>query len=151
MSVKNYDPNNVKITIAGFPIDRGLADGTFVTVAREADAFTDQAGSDGQVVRIKSNDNRATITITLMQSSEVNGFLSALHNSDRNDPDGQGVGSFQLQDLNGDSSIRSATCWVQKMAEYEAAREPTDRVWTLRCGDLRDFIGGQSAPVTTNP
>ena len=94
---KVYDADQVKLTVAGFAIESGFADGEFLRVEQEADDFTDVAGTDGEVTRSKTNDRRATITVLLMQTSSGNQALSALSNVDREAPNGAGFVSFTTE------------------------------------------------------
>ena len=84
-SFKIYDPDQVSLSLAGIPID-GYADGEFVRIERETDVFSDVAGSNGEVARSKTNDNRGTVTFILMQTSKTNDLLSALYNLEKNTP-----------------------------------------------------------------
>ena len=72
------DPAKMSISFAGRPIT-GWADGDYLDIDNDTDAFTDAVGTDGDVTRVRTNDDRATVTITLMQSSPVNDVLSAIH------------------------------------------------------------------------
>ena len=76
-NLKKYDPKDIIITV-GPHIVSGYADGTFVSVARQGDSFSSIAGADGEVARARSNDKRGTITLTLMQTSRTNAYLSGL-------------------------------------------------------------------------
>ena len=82
-ATKVYDSNRILLTLGGFPIDSGYADGEFLRIEAEADDFSDVVGTDGEVARSKTNDRRATATILLMQTSKANQLLSALSNLDR--------------------------------------------------------------------
>lgn len=139
---KVYDSNEVKISIAGIPITGGFADGEFLRIEPETEAFTDVVGTDGEVTRSKSNDGRATATILLMQTAEANAALSALHNQDKNQPGGAGVGRFLVQDLNGGTLHEAAQCWIQNRPNVSYDREATAREWPIRLADLKDSITG---------
>ena len=77
MAVKTYNAADV-IVIVGTSQMQGLAEGTFVEVSREVEAFTKQTGSDGEVTRSKTNNKSGTVTLTLQQGSASNDFHSAL-------------------------------------------------------------------------
>lgn len=142
MSFKVYDADQVRISIAGIPITGGFADGEFVRIERETEAFTDVVGTDGEVTRSKTKDNRATVTILLMQTASANGLLSALHNIDKLVAGGAGVGPLLIEDGNGLTLHESLKCWVQNSPDVSYDREPTAREWPIRCANLIDFTDG---------
>lgn len=135
-AVKTYDADQVNLSIAGFPIESGFADGEFIRIEQEADDFTDVVGTDGEVARSKSNDRRATITVILMQTSSGNQALSALSNLDRITPNGAGIAPLLIEDGNGDALYTASSAWVMKPPDVSFDREATSREWTIRVGDL---------------
>lgn len=137
-----YDSDQVRISIAAIPITGGFADGEFVRIERETEAFTDVVGTDGEVTRSKTNDNRATVTIVLMQTAAANALLSALHNVDKAVPGGAGVGPLLIEDGNGLTLHEAAECWIQSSADVSYDREATAREWPIRVANLIDFQGG---------
>lgn len=139
MSVKTYNPADVAIIFAGVPVE-GIADGTFVTVARNNQSYNMNIGSDGEGVRAKSNDKGGTVTLTLMQSSVSNDALSALSILD--EASGDGVGPLLIKDNSGRTLCSAETAWIQKPADVEFAREATTREWVFETDLLDMFIGG---------
>lgn len=139
---KVYDSNEVTISIAGIPITGGFDDGEFIRIERDTEVFGDKVGTDGSVTRFKTNDDRATVTIILMQTADANDQLSTLLISDKNAPNGFGVGRLLIQDLNGRSLHESAQAWVQDFADVAYGREATAREWPIRVAQLQNFIGG---------
>lgn len=139
--LKIYDPNDVSASIAGLPMS-GWADGEFIRIERESNAFDDVAGTDGEVTRSKSNDDRATITFLLMQSSDANDLLSALYNTDKNTPGGAGVGAFLVRDGSGRALFTAEKAWIQKSPDVSLDRTATAREWTIRCASILEFHGG---------
>ena len=141
MSVKIYRADQITASLANI-ILRGYADGEFVRIEQEADAFGDTVGTDGEVTRWMSKDPRSTITVILMASSDANDALSALHELDINQPGGAGVGVFQCRDNNGRSIYRAGSCWIAKAPNISYAREVPTREWKLRGVTDRNFVGG---------
>jgi hypothetical protein len=141
MSTRIYDANEVQISFAGVPIE-GYADGDFLTITHEADAFASIVGSDGNVARSKTNDNRATIEIRLMNTSPTNAALSAIYQADKKAPGGAGVGAFLCVDLNGTSLYTGGNAWIRRAPDPVFGREANERVWTLEVDNLIDFTGG---------
>ena len=141
MATRIYDSNEVQISFAGVPVE-GYADGDFLTITKESDAFTSIVGSDGNVARSKTNDRRATIEIRLMNTSPTNASLSAVHLADINAPGGAGIGAFLCVDLNGTSLYAAGNCWIKRSPDPAFGREASERVWVLECDVLQDFTGG---------
>jgi hypothetical protein len=138
---KFYDADQITVVIAAIPIS-GYADGEFLTIEQESDAFSDVVGTDGEVTRSKTKDNRATVTLKLMQTSDSNDALSALYNADRAASNGAGVGAFLVRDRNGRSLFTGDACWIQKAPDVSFDRAPTSREWVIRVADLLRFDGG---------
>jgi hypothetical protein len=137
-----YSSSQVTISIAGVPITGGFADGEFLRIERETEAFSDVVGTDGEVTRNATKDDRATATILLMQSAESNATLSALHNNDKNTEGGAGVGRFLVEDLNGTTIHEGAQCWVMAEPDDSYDREATAREWQVRVANLISTRGG---------
>jgi hypothetical protein len=140
--IKVYDSNQVDVVFNGLTIDSGRADGTFVKIDWEADRFTDKAGADGETTRSKTNDKRATITLTLMQSSASNAALSALAALDDVAPNGAGVGPVLIKDRSGLSLYSAPASWIARSPDAEFAAEAGTREWKIRVSGLQAFDGG---------
>jgi hypothetical protein len=141
MALKSYDPKEFVIIVAG-QIITGLADGTFINAGRLNDTWSDTAGADGEVARAKSNDKRGEFTITVMQSSAANDFLSALAVTD--ELANTGIVPVLVQDLNGTTVVAGAESWIVKPANVEGAKEITNREWLMRTSSMDIFGGGSS-------
>ncbi len=142
MSLNHYDPALYTIAIAALPISKGYADGEFIKVERDTDAFTDVAGTDGGVARAKQHDKRATITLTLLQTSDSNALLSTLYALDTNGDNGAGVGPFLLKDRGGLTVHAAEHCWIQKLPDVTLDKGVTARQWKIRVASLESFEGG---------
>jgi len=141
MSTKYYDADQVTVSIAGIPL-KGYAEDEFLSITPEADSFDDVVGVDGEVTRNKNRDERATCTVTLMQSSESNDLLSALYNTDRNASNGAGVGAFLVRDRNGRALYTATACWIKRAPDVKFGRQAKDRAWVIRIANLVRFDGG---------
>lgn len=137
-----YDPNEITIMVCGIPIEGGFADGSFVEVDQDSDDFDDVVGTDGDVTRSKTNDRRATVTLTLMQSSEANALLSALNNLDRKQSNGAGVGPLLIKDNQGTSLYAAEKSWIAKPPTAGFDKKAGPREWKIRVADLERFDGG---------
>ena len=141
MSVKTYDPKNVSISLNGIPLN-GFADGTFLTVEREEDAFNKTVGSDGIVSRAKSNNRSGMATLTLSQTSPSNDVLSSIALAD--ELDNAGVGSFVVKDQLGTTKVFAGTAWVRKIASPSFGKEIENREWVIDLAQVDIFTGGNS-------
>jgi len=142
MGFKIYDPDQITIVAMGIPIDKGYADGEFVTLDNVEDAFTMKVGTDGEVTRSKTNNKTAIVTLKLMQSADANTALSALHNLDLAAPNGAGVGPLLIKDRSGTSLWAASKAWIQKPPAVSLDREATPREWQIACADLVRVDGG---------
>ena len=134
--MKTYDSSQVNVNIGPISISSGRAKGPFVRIANEANDFEDECGADGETVRWAMRDDRATITLILMNSSESNQALSALRTADKLAANGAGIVPLFIQDGNGDTIYEAKDCWIQKAPDAEFGQEPGTREWTLRCAGL---------------
>lgn len=126
----NFSADRVVLTFAGVRI-QGLADGTFVRITPAAAGFGTKVGSDGLVSRWRSNNPLHAVEITLEQTSSSNDVLSALHNADLAAPNGAGVGTLSIEDLEGRFKAFAEFAWIEKRPDSEFGRETGTRAWTL--------------------
>ncbi len=137
-----YDFDQVSNVVCGLPIEGGYADGAGIEIEPMAADFTSVVGADGDVTRSKTGDRRATIRITLMQSSESNALLSALNNIDKNASNGAGVGPMLIKDNNGSSLYAAEKSWIAKPPTVVFSPKGEARQWTIECAHLQRFDGG---------
>ncbi len=134
--MKTYDPLKFVITFAGISLNKGVTDGTFLSVSSAAPGFKKKVGAGGDVTRIRSHDRSAVAKLTLMQTSEVNDRLSSRYNADRAAVNGQGVGTFTVQDLSG-TTVAEGTAWISDDPDLNLGGDASDREWTF---DIADWI-----------
>ena len=144
MAVRTYDPKQVVVTIGGVPMS-GYADGTFLVVDRDENAFTKVTGADGTSTRVKSNNRSGSMTLTLKQSSPSNDILSGFAALD--ELSNSGVVPILIKDLSGNSIFFSATGWVQKYPSSEFGKEINNREWILDLVDVDMFVGSNAENV----
>jgi hypothetical protein len=138
-AVKNYNPKKVSV-IVGTRAISGFADGTFVKVSFDGDAFSKKKGADGNTTRSQSNDDGGKIVITLDQASDSNDYLSGLAVLDR--ASGAGVVPVLIRDAMGRTLIAVESAWVLKQADVMFSKQSEDREWTLDCASIEMFVGG---------
>ncbi|MDR2952562.1 MAG: DUF3277 family protein [Treponema sp.] len=142
--VSNYDPKKVILTFGGVPIT-GFTEGTFIGIAaNDSDAFKKKVGADGEVGRAQSNDNTHNVTITLMQSSASNDYLSNIFNADR--LSGTQMLPLSITDLNGKSLRSWPQAWIKGDPNWDFAKELSDRQWVLDTGQAATNVNGGLIP-----
>jgi hypothetical protein len=139
MAVKTYDPGQHYATFANIPIS-GFAKGTYITVERLSEAFSSEAGAQGEVARTRKRDKRGSVKFTLMATSACNDLLSAVAALDESN--GQGVGQLSIRDGNGTTVAAATNAWIKKLPSAEYADEMPNRDWELECENLRLVVGG---------
>lgn len=125
---KDINPDKVSISFGTYSID-GIADGTFISVERNADSFNLSVGADGEGARVKTNNRSGRVRVTLMQTSASNDILSGLMNAD------ELSGSSQLPLLikdnspNGRTIISAEKAWIVRPTVVEYSNEATTGEW----------------------
>ncbi len=142
MSTKVYNADQVQVVICGVPVTKGWGDGTFLRIEQNEDSFTRVTGTDGETTRSRTNNRSHTITLTLMQSSDVNDLLSAVHTLDITSAGGAGIGPLIVKDGSGRSLYIAEKCWIKKPPAVEFGREAGPREWTFETGELLRLDAG---------
>ena len=139
MPVKTYDPKGVVATVGGIPIS-GYADGTFINISRQNDAYSSVAGADGEVSRAKSNDKRGELVLTLLQTSLSNDVLSGIAQLDERS--NSGVVPIMVKDISGLTTFFSGSGWIRKVPDSEFGKEISNREWAFELAEMEVFVGG---------
>lgn len=127
---KNYSFSNVN-AIFGILELEGFGEGDdVITVVPEKEQFADMAGAKGDVVRSQTNDNRATITVKLLQTSKSNKDLTVIYNSDKEA--GTGIAPFNIEDKETGETYTCLNAWIQKYAEVKRGQGPNMMEWIFR-------------------
>jgi hypothetical protein len=127
--VRTYDPKKVIITIGSHTVT-GYGEDTFIGIEPEGDGTTAVAGADGEVARALNHNPLHTVTITVLQTSPTNDYLSRLLERDRASGGG-GVVPFQIRDLRGSTLIAGSQAWVTNTPSVEFGNSVGEREWTL--------------------
>ena len=129
MAVKTYDPAKVDV-IVGIAIMGGFGPDVKVAISYDEDGWTKQIGVNGEGTRSKSNNRAATITLTLMQSSDSNQVLTTLYEADR--ATNAGVFPLTIRDASSKGTLHFAeSAWIQKMPDSEYGIEAGTREWVI--------------------
>lgn len=131
MPVKTYDPSHVSMFYGVIEM-QGFAPDAAINVEHDEDDWTLVVGVDGEGTRSKTSNKSATITVSLMQSSDVNALLDAERELDSFTPGGTGGKPILIKDLSGVTLVACETAWIQKPPAVELNRESTNRDWIFR-------------------
>jgi hypothetical protein len=141
-ALKNYNPTDIVMIIAGIPLESGRGDDTFAKGEWTSPRWTTKVGCDGEKVRSKSNDKGMRWTITTLQTSQANALLNALFILDTNAANGAGVGPFMVKDRQGLTLYAGAQCWVAEPPNPEFGKEATTRDWIVEVASVEGGEGG---------
>lgn len=139
MSNNQYDPGLVTAAWAGRTIT-GFADGTFISVDRDDDAFKKNVGSGGDMCRVASRNKCGSVEFTLMQDAAANDLMSAQARLD--ELLRTGAGALIIKDLLGRTMVKCDVAWVRKVPTVTFANGLESRVWILDTGPIDIFVGG---------
>ena len=139
MSLRTYDPKLVLCSLGAIGIT-GFADGTFVEVSRDEDAFTKLVGAGGDVVRARNRNKSGSATFTLLASAPENDLLSALALED--ELAGTGTRAFLVKEANGTTILAGQGAWVKKVATAGFGKEAGTREWIVDIAELDMTVGG---------
>lgn len=139
---RTFDPASNVITLGEITIG-GYADGTFITISRESDGYSDEAGARGDVVRTRSRDRRATVTLTLQAASPTNDLLSQIAVLDEETPlPFNATKAFELREVGGTTVAGGPEAWIMKVPDIERGKESGTVEWRIRVASCRMFAGG---------
>jgi hypothetical protein len=142
MAVRTYAADEVRIIVGGIPIS-GLADGTFVTIARDEQAFNKVTGADGSTSRAKTANRAGSITLTLQQTSPSNDYLTTLMIAD--EQGGNGVVPMLVKDESGNTVASTAAAWVQQAPSQEFSKDVSEREWVMDCARIDMTVGSNES------
>lgn len=137
-----YDPKLFIISFAGILLNEGTADGTFLNIVTQEQAFTSVAGADGGVARTRNHNRIAVATVTLMQTSDVNRRLGLIYNDDRNAVNGRGVGPFRVEDLGGSMVGLAPRSFISNDPDVTLADTVQNRAWEITLSDWNPTHAG---------
>ena len=137
--MKSYNPKSVAVIVDGFQLTN-FAEDTKVEVAFRNPAYDLMIGADGDGTRVQSNDNSATIKISLAQSSDSNDKLSAIALADRTN--GGGIVTVMVKDISGRSLFVAAQAYIEKLPDSSFGKKVNSREWTFVTDNLIATVGG---------
>lgn len=135
-----YSAKDYALTVANVTLDSGRGADTFVEIAGEEDDFGYQAGLDGEGVFFSNPKKYTILTVYMMQTSQANAVLSALHLASLA---AEGIMyPVSGQDSRGTSKIVSEAAMILKMPDEVYAKEPGVTAWRIGVHKPDRFVGG---------
>lgn len=138
MATGQYDPKAITVSLnhatLGAHTVTGYADGTMVMAERAEDLNKLTPGTQGDSEFTLVRNRNGTITVTLLQTSRTNAYLSKVAMADHTF--GQGVVSIQIKDNSSGSTGGASVAKLQKHANMEFSNETTPREWAFLCPEL---------------
>lgn len=137
MSVKTYDPREVRVTIAGL-IVTGYADGTSVIIERsEPNQYNEHVGAQGEVSRTATTNKTALLKITLKQTSPFNQTMQTIAAT-------LNAAKFPTQ-VSNKSDLKylggGTETWIKIMPNKELGGEEQMREWGVFIADFTEKEG----------
>lgn len=143
----SYNSKDVSVILrakkTGEPfIAKGFADGARVNVVKNSEAASVTVGTDGGWCFNLMNDESGVITLSLLQSSATNDYLSTQANLQK--LLGEGVLEVTVKDNRGRSLHHCAEARIEKIPDSAYEEEVGAREWNLLCPEIEDFVGGNN-------
>lgn len=143
-SVFTYSPSDVVLDIGGYQ----LTGWESISISRRVDGFIPAYGIRNKHTRVPTKDTSATITIPLLQTSQSNDVLSAIHELDLQN--GTGRIALMLKDGSGTSVFSSAEAYILGYPEVIFSGDFTYRAWRIFCQTTNTYsVGGNGRPQTS--
>jgi hypothetical protein len=144
--VPTYNPDDYIVSFLGIPIS-GFAKGSFIKIARQTPNAKLKIGAQGDPLVVLSNDKSVVATLTLQASSSSNDDLSvAAQKFEAQIVRGDGIGPFQMSDINSDTLAHGSIAFISKYPSIEGNEDSADLEWEITIADATDFfVGGTAA------
>lgn len=142
VGIAQYDPKSVLVFFGGVPLSEGLSSNTFITAKRTEATFQIHVGTDGEVIRTRTNNTTGMYQLTYRKGSSNNTRLSAIHTTD--ETTGLIAVPMLLIDFNGATLVASTQAWIRDYAEVVYQTDEPTVTWTFDSKDMALFNSGLS-------
>lgn len=132
-SVFTYTPDDVILIIAGYQV---LGWDT-IQIPQNSDNFVPIPGIRGKNTRSQNIDTSATLTVSIMQTSQSNDVLSRIHALDIQN--GTGRLEVTLRDKSGNSIFSSDDAYIVGYPTPSFSATIEYRNWTIQCQTTSDY------------
>lgn len=143
--LSTYFPEAVSIVLGNDNFSHvvsGVAEGTFITVARETPATQLVIGGDMSAMRVRRKNRASTVTVTLMQGSDSNDVFSQILKNDEDAMNSDWLFSLTIRDGSGRTVMFSPQAYIANMPDISFGTEGDNRDWVIQCIDLDSHVGG---------
>lgn len=142
-SVLSYSPKDVVLIIAGYQITGWER----ISIQRVKKSFTTISGIRCKNTRVNSRDTSATLSFTILQTSQSNEVLSYIHELDIDESTGRLA--ITLKDLSGKSVFSSEQAYITGYPTVSYSGQFEYRAWDIFCETTKSFtVAGNSRPLT---
>lgn len=138
---KIFDPSEFHIVFGGATM-AGFAENSMAKFQFTSPSLTSKVGVDGEVSWSKNMDRRATLTVTLMSTSDTNDLLSAIYTAQRLGVNGGDIAALRVEDGNGRLVITGPEARLIDTPKPDYGKEATEYEWTIEIANCDAFFGG---------
>jgi hypothetical protein len=137
---KTIDAKKVLVSFLGLNLT-GFAEGTYVDV-EFPDDYVMMKGAQGDVARVRQNDESAIVTLRLLPTSKSNADLAKVRILGRTT--GLDFGPLSVTDLRDGYVVASAEAWIAKPAKRAWSQSGEIMEWTFHLSHYNEVPGSGS-------
>jgi len=151
LAVQTYSFENVAAVLSGpgapaipIGVEAAVAD-EGITVAMEEDKDLMTGGADGSGMHTLRAGNRAKLTVRLLLTSPINGFLALAYNFQRGSSVNWGQNTLVITDFARGDLINASQVAFGKFPDLTYSKDGAMREWVfhaIQCKQLLSFIPG---------
>lgn len=144
--VYEWNASDIVGSFAGVPF-KALADDEFINVEPASESFGTVQSVDGPVTYYGTNDQRATVTVRFVATSESVAGMTALQNADLAALNGAGVGVLEIRNTRTGEMLFDPKARIVKRPNTQMAKAPGVREFPIFCPHLK-YTPASVAAVT---
>lgn len=142
MTTRVYSAMEHSFSFAGVPNDSGRGPDEFVSWEQKEDNFSYKAGVDGEGTYSENKDDYTELTLTIMQSSTYNDYLSGVLKGDITLPGGAGIATLLVRDRQGTTLLMSTSARILGWPKQSRGKEVGTNQWKFGVPNPQRFDGG---------
>jgi len=143
-TVNTYSPSDVILTVGGYQLTGWQS----ISISRTVKGFTVIRGIRGKNTRVPNVDTSATITISLLQTSQGNDVLSYIHELDLEE--GTARIALMLKDSSGRSVFSSNEAYITGYPTVTFSGQFEYRNWEFFAQSTNTYTVAGNAKPSTN-
>lgn len=145
MVTKAFNADEVTCQFGDDQITSGFVLGVFIKIKREAPVLQSEAGLGGEVAVSRNDDDRTTVEISMLGTSDGNDVFCDAYLANKKGPGLPGIKGLFIRDRNGRSVFKAEHAAVMELPELAYDRTATPRTWKLQAFDPSNEIRGSAA------